>query len=83
MRCTADGTPETVLVECKRRANQKIDVSIVRSIVGVTLINNATRAVLVTTSSYTTPARSEARRSMKLSLYGYDELKSWLRVSLR
>ncbi|MDP2949764.1 MAG: restriction endonuclease [Chloroflexota bacterium] len=70
------------LVECKRWApHRRVDVTIVRQLLGVLHRDEATAAMLVTTSSFTVDARREADIfRYRLSLKGYDDLVRWLRL---
>jgi len=72
-----------VLVECKRYGQQnKVDVSLVRSLLGVQTDRKASKAVLVTSSSFTRDAREFAERHNKLiELIDFDGLLQMMQCS--
>lgn len=69
-----------VLVECKKWLPRRgVGVEIVQRLYGVQQAHRANMAMIVTTSYFTKPARTEAASypsQMKLS--DYDVLKTWL-----
>lgn len=68
------------LVETKRydKANP-VGVKLVRELYGVLHFNEATHAMLVTTSRFTAPAKSlEETSKYKLSLKDYEDVKKWI-----
>lgn len=69
-----------VLVECKRYApDNKVDVSIVRSVAGVHLLKEPAKSIIVTTSTFTKDAKEEAKQFRgKIELKDYENLKKWL-----
>lgn len=66
---------ELSVVECKRYT-KNVGVKEVRSLLGVVERENATRGLLITTSSFTRPANSEARLTNRIELIDYDSLCS-------
>lgn len=68
------------LVEAKRYApHQAVGVEIVRSLHGVTQLEQATAGIVVTTSRFSKPARELAQRiPYKMSLRDYLNLRAWL-----
>jgi HJR/Mrr/RecB family endonuclease len=59
-----DGNKIKYIVQCKRFATQnKVDVSVVRELVGTKMDTGACYALLITTSEFTRPAREFAARS--------------------
>lgn len=66
------------IVECKRYRDKKVDVRLVRELYGVKAEGNFHNAVLVTTSSFTEPAKDFERSVWGLSLKDYESLTSWL-----
>lgn len=74
------------IVQCKRNAEKnKVNVKVVREIAGVKVDMKADLALIVTTSSYTKPAREFARRnrvgSMGIRLIDYKTLMKLLHLS--
>lgn len=69
-----------LLIECKRYSIDKpVDVSLVRSLLGVQTDKKANKAVLVTTSRFTKPAKDFAERQQHLiSLIDIDDLMNML-----
>jgi hypothetical protein len=60
----SDGGNRICIVQCKRyKQNRKIGVSVVRELLGTQLQFDVRRAILVTTSTFTTPARKGALKS--------------------
>ena len=74
------GLPFMLLIECKRYAiDNPVDVSLIRSLLGVQTDRKANKAVLVTTSRFTKPARDFAERQQHLiSLIDIDDLMNML-----
>jgi len=72
------GTVLTV-VECKRLGrDRKVSVGVVRSLVGVLGIEQASHGVLATTSFFSPPALElQEQMPFRLSLNDYDDLVSW------
>lgn len=68
------------LVECKRhRADNKIGVGIVRSLLGVVDDQRATKGIVATTSYFTRDAKQfEERNCNLLTLKDYEAVKAWL-----
>lgn len=75
--------PFMVLVECKKYGpNNKVGVSLVRSLLGVQTDQKANKAVLVTTSSFTRDAKIFAERQKHLiTLVDCNELLKMMRNS--
>lgn len=69
------------LIECKRYAPaNKISVSIVQRLYGIKVSEAATKAILVTTSSYTSDARKFASKHIwELDLKAYDDVINWIK----
>jgi restriction endonuclease Mrr len=69
------------LIECKRYAKEnRVGVGIVRQLGGVVTIEGATKGIVVTTSTFTDPARETLRRaSWMLEGQDFDSVCSWLR----
>ena len=74
------GLPFMLLIECKRYAiDNPVDVSLIRSLLGVQTDRKANKGVLVTTSRFTKPARDFAERQQHLiSLIDIDDLMNML-----
>jgi len=70
-----------ILIECKRYASDRpIGVGLVRALVGVVHLHEATKGVLVTTSRLSRPAQKlVAEHSSRLVAHDYDALVRWLR----
>ncbi len=68
------------LVECKRYDHgHKVDVKIVRGLMGVVQMENATKGIIVTTASFTKPAQDIAvKNSTRLALQDYNAIRKWL-----
>jgi restriction system protein len=71
---------EVFLVECKRYArNRKINVGLIRGLIGVVQLGNATKGILVTTSQLTGPAKTLVMsNSPRLVAHDYGSLVEWL-----
>lgn len=69
------------LIECKRyNPENKVDVSIVRSLYGVKTYNKATKGLLITSSYFTKDAKEFANNNAwELELYDYNDIVNWLR----
>ncbi|WP_332023252.1 restriction endonuclease, partial [Kaistella sp.] len=69
-----------ILVECKKYSPEnKVDVGIIREVVGVQTFKNPSKSIIVTTSRFTKDAIKEASQMKdKLDLKDYDNLKEWL-----
>ncbi len=69
------------LIECKRYGpNQPVSVSVVRGLYGVTVNENATTGLIVTTSSFTRPAKSfQDQNKYRIQLADQVDLQAWLR----
>ena len=74
------GVKERALVQCKRYApHQGVGISEVQRMLGVLDDRGGTRALVVTTSYFTSPARTvEERNCWRLSLHDYEALKDWI-----
>lgn len=75
------GLPFMLLIECKKYVKEyPVGVSLVRSLLGVQSDRKANKAVLVTTSSFTKPARQFAERQQHLiSLVDINDLMQMIR----
>jgi len=62
-----DREHERLHIECKRY-EEKVGVKIVRAVLGTLIIRNATKAIIVTSSSFTETAKKEAYESKRLEL---------------
>lgn len=73
---------QSYVVECKRNApTWKVGIGVVRSIYGVLNDRNATKAIVVTTSSYTEGAKRFGDRHLaRLSLRDYNDVVAWLNL---
>lgn len=69
-----------ILVECKKYSPEnKVDVGIIREVVGVQTFKNPSKSIIVTTSTFTKDAIKEASQFKdKLDLKDYNNLKEWL-----
>jgi HJR/Mrr/RecB family endonuclease len=69
-----------ILVECKKYSPEnKVDVGIIREVVGVQTFKNPSKSIIVTTSTFTRDAIKEASQLKdKLDLKDYSNLKEWL-----
>lgn len=67
-------------IECKRYApDNKVGVGIIREVIGVHHLRQATKSVIVTTSTFTADAIKEAKMmENQLDLKDFGDLKSWL-----
>lgn len=67
-------------VECKRYSpDNKIDVRLIREIIGVHSIHKPAKSIIVTTSFFTKDAINEAKTfENQLDLKDYNDIKSWL-----
>ena len=74
-------TNNKYLIECKRyHTNNKVTVETVRSLYGVKCSLQASKAIIVTTSSYTKPALDFANRHpWELELKDFSDIKKWLK----
>lgn len=76
------GIEEKYLVQCKRYSEQhKVGVSAVRDLLGVGSVESNTGLMIVTTSSFTSPAMELAGREnarWRLHLRDYENIKRWL-----
>lgn len=71
---------ENYLIECKRYSeHNRIGVGVVRSLMGVLQMNNATKGIIATTSFFTRDAEKLAlNHSSRLMLHDYDTITGWL-----
>ena len=69
-----------MFVECKRWArHRKVGIGVVQRVHGAAKAGGAHKAMIVTTSFFTHPARQERRKiEQELDLADYDMLKTWL-----
>ena len=72
----ASPIPYTLIVECKHWGeNHKVDVSVVRSVYGVQMAEQADQSVVVTSSKFTKDARKFAKeRKNLMTLWDIDDL---------
>ncbi len=64
---------EKMLVEIKRyRRGKKVDVSVVRQLLGVQLMKGVSKAAIVTTSEFTQPAQEAAEKSARAPIMRCD-----------
>lgn len=71
---------EYLFIECTRR--KTIGVEIIRELLGVMQLKNATKGVLVTTSRLTEPAKMLVREnSSRLMAHNYESLVKWLNAA--
>ncbi|HEY6758515.1 MAG TPA: restriction endonuclease [Baekduia sp.] len=66
------GSRERSIVECKRWKRHRVGVQIVRQLAGAWRSAGATKRILVTTSTFTRPARKEAAAQPQLGPPGCD-----------
>lgn len=68
-------------VECKRyAADRKIDVGIIREVIGVHYIRKPSKSIIVTTSFFTKDAITEAKNlENQLELKDFNQVKEWLK----
>lgn len=73
-------TNNKYLIECKRyKTDNKVTVETVRGLYGVKCSEQASKAIIVTTSSYTKPAIEFANRHpWELELKDFSDIKKWL-----
>jgi hypothetical protein len=71
---------ETFLIECKRYGQDRsVGVGVVRNLLGVVQMKNASKGIVVTTSYFTKPAEKEAMSAAsRLILCDRDLLLDWL-----
>jgi restriction endonuclease Mrr len=69
-----------MLIECKLRApDRPVGIDVVQRLYGIQQTKNASKAMIVTTSFFTEPARKEASQlSGIIDLKDYTTLKTWL-----
>ena len=69
------------LVECKQRSpDHPVGVEIVQRLYGIQQTKHASKAMIVTTSFFSQPAKAEAELHKGLiELKDYDVLKAWLK----
>jgi HJR/Mrr/RecB family endonuclease len=67
-------------IECKRYApDNKVGVGIIREVIGVHHIRNATKSIIVTTSFFSRDAIKEAEKmENQLDLKDFTDIKAWL-----
>lgn len=68
-------------VECKRyAADRKIDVGIIREVIGVHYIRKPSKSIIVTTSFFTKDVVAEAKNlENQLELKDFNQVKEWLK----
>ena len=69
------------LIECKRyRPTHKVGIEVVRSLYGVKIHDQATKAILATTSYFTSPAKEFFRQHQwELEPRDYDGIVDWVK----
>jgi CheY-like chemotaxis protein len=69
-----------MLVECKKWASDRpVGIDVVQRVFGIQQTQHASKALIVTTSFFTPPAKSEAtRHSGLIDLKDFKDLKQWL-----
>jgi HJR/Mrr/RecB family endonuclease len=69
------------LIECKRYARDRnVSIAVVQRLYGVKVSEGATKAILATTSDFTSPAQAFARQHMwELELKAYGAVMKWIR----
>lgn len=67
-------------IECKRYApDHKIDVGIIRDVVGVQYLDKPSKSIIVTTSFFTKEAQETAKKiENQLDLKNFNDIKNWL-----
>ena len=72
---------EVCLIECKRyNEKRRVGIDVIRSLMGVIQLRNATKGVVCTTAFFSPEAqRTAATNSARLVLHDYDSLRQWLR----
>lgn len=80
-RNTERGKAEFLLIQCKRYES-KVPVSAVREILGVVSKMQANKGIVVSTSSFTSQAKREARETSRTELVGFMELNVLLNQHL-
>ncbi len=73
-------TKNKYLIECKRfKPNHKVDVSIVQRLYGIKMSEQVTKALLITSSTFTKDAFEFAKQHCwELELYDYNDITKWL-----
>jgi restriction system protein len=68
------------MTQCKRYApKHKVTVEAVRELYGVVESEKATSGLIITTSTFTKPAKAfQEKNKFRLSLVDMDDLKKWL-----
>ena len=69
-----------MLVECKKRASdQPVGIDVIQRLFGIQQMQHANKALIVTTSFFTPPAKSEvARHNGLIDLKNIEALRQWL-----
>lgn len=72
--------PETCGIQVKYYRRSKIDFDQVRSMIGAAVLQNITRAILVSNSDFTRSAREAVASEMplKVELFGLSDLRNWV-----
>lgn len=73
--------PVKLIIECKRYApERKVSLGVVQRLYGVKTAESANKAILATTSAFTSPAMQFAETHIwDLDLKGYDAIVKWIR----
>lgn len=78
------GISTKYIIECKRYSNKPIGIELVQRLAGVRHALSANKAILATTSRFTSPAVEWAKQEVNLwslDLKDYEDIVSWLRLS--
>lgn len=76
------GIQTKYIIECKRYTNKPVGIELVQRLAGVRHALSANKAILATTSRFTSPALEWARQEVNLwslDLKDYDDIVRWLR----
>jgi len=71
------------IIECKRYTNKPVGIELVQRLAGVRHALSANKAILATTSRFTSPAMEFAKQEVNLwslDLKDYDDIVSWLQM---
>lgn len=78
------GISTKYIIECKRYTNKPIGIELVQRLAGVRHALSANKAILATTSRFTSPAMEWAKQEVNLwslDLKDYEDIVSWLRLT--
>ena len=71
------------IIECKRYTNKPVGIELVQRLAGVRHALSANKAILATTSRFTSPAMEFAKQEVNLwslDLKDYDDIVNWLKM---